>query len=180
MYKMSLCPSCVAGVASQPYYQNIADVVLTRPEVDPLGGEPAGKFVISNGADPNTYVAHYMTNTTGGGLTANHYQAYLYGDSVGGNDIAGIFDVYGAGNNWAIMSMNQGRPLDAGRVGYITGTGAVSNIVCNSVNANSIVGFAYTGGAAPAGAVPVATITNGVGFAVTLPAGAIYLYNVLG
>ncbi len=177
---MSLCPSCVSGAPAQPYSPNYQFGGLEEPVVEPLAGKPAASLQINNGSNPGTYVEHYMTNTTGGGLQANHYQAFLYGASVGGNNIAGIFDVYGAGNNWSIMSMNQGRPLDPARVGYITGTGAVSNIACTSINAQSIVGFAYTGGAAPAGAIPVATITNGVGFAVTLPAGAIYLYNVLG
>jgi hypothetical protein len=178
---MSLCPSCVSGSPNQPYSPNYQRGGLENPIIEPLPGNPTAALAISNSSTaPNTYVEHYMVNTTGGGLTANHYQAYLYGASVGGNNIAGIFDVYGAGNNWAIMSMNMGRPLDAGRVGTITGTGAAQNVVANSCNAASIVQFAYVGGAAAAGAAPVAVVTNGVGFAVTLPAGAIYSYVVYG
>lgn len=178
---MSLCPSCVSGAPNQPYSPNYQLGVLQSAAAEPLPGAPAGNFVISNSATPpNTYVNHYMVNTTGGGLTADHYQCFLYGASVGGNNIGEVFDVYGGNNNWAMMSLNLGRPLDAGRVGTLTGTGAPQNVVANSCNPASIVQFAYVGGAAAAAAAPVATITNGVGFAVTLPAGAIYSYMVLG
>jgi hypothetical protein len=177
---MSLCPSCVSGSPLQPYSPNYQFGGLEYPSVDPLPGKPAAQLQINNGSDPATFVSHYMTNTSGGGLTAAHYQAFLYGDSVGGNDVGEIFDVYGAGNNWAIMSMNMGRPLDAGRVGTITGTGAAQNVVANSCNASSVVQFAYVGGAAAAAAAPVAVVSNGVGFAVTLPVGAIYSYVVYG
>lgn len=179
---MSLCPSVVSGDAKVPYFllSPAVDAVLQEPEVEPAPGEPAAGLVLNNGADPNTYVKHYMVNTTGGGLTAGHYQCFLYGASVGGNNIGEVFDVYGGNNNWAMMSINLGRPLDAGRVGTLTGTGAPQNVVANSCNPASIVQFAYVGGAAAAAAAPVATITNGVGFAVTLPAGAIYSYVVYG
>lgn len=179
---MALCPSVVSGDARVPYFtaDPAVDATLQRPEVVPYPGEPAAKLILTNGADPNTYVAHYMTNTTGGGLVANNYQAFLYGASVGGNNIAQIFNVYGNGNNDAIMGLNLGVPLDAGRIGTITGTGAAQNVAVLSCSASSVVQFAYVGGAAAAGAAPVATITNGVGFAVTLPAGAIYSYVVYG
>jgi hypothetical protein len=178
---MSLCPSCVSGSPLQPYSPNYQRGNLENPVVEPLPGNPTAALVITNSKSAgNTYVEHYMVNTTGGGLIANHYQAYLYGASVGGNNIAGIFDVYGNGNNDAIMSLNLGVPLDPARIGTITGTGAAQNVAVLSCSASSVVQFAYVGGAAAAGAAPVATITNGVGFAVTLPAGAIYSYVVYG
>lgn len=179
---MSLCPSTVSGDAKAPYFllSPAVDAVLQEPEVVPAPGEPAAGLVINNGASPNTYVKHYMVNTTGGGLTANHYQAFLYGASVGGDNVAPIFDAYGNGNDDAILSFNAGIPLDPSRVGYVTGTGAPQNVAVPSVSAGSIVGFAYFGGAAAAAAVPVPVMTPGTGFAVTLPAGAIYAFNVYG
>lgn len=178
-YKMSLCPSVVSGDGRTPYFllSPAVDAVLVDPIVDALPGAAAATISMDNGATPNTRVIHYMVNTTGGGLTANHYQCFLYG---GGNNNGGIFDVYGGNNNYAMMSLNLGRPLDGGRVGTITGTGSPQNVVANSCNPASIVQFAYVGGAAAAGAAPVAAITNGVGFSTTLPAGAIYSYMVMG
>jgi hypothetical protein len=183
---MSLCPNCVSGAPNNTYFPPKSGAVLEAPVINPVSEGASGTLEMRNydvfGVDPDnsTRVVHYMPKTTGGGLSENHYQCFMYGAVVGGNDVGEVFDVYGANNNYTIMSMNQGRPLDAGRVGYITGTGAVQNIVCPSCNVNSIVGFAYVGGAAAAGAIPLAAIANGVGFSVTLPAGAIYLYNVLG
>lgn len=180
---MSLCPSVVSGDAKVPYFllSPAVNSVLQQPEVEPAPGQAAAVLTISNSATaPNTYVNHYMPNTSGGGLTAGHYQCFLYGASVGGNNIAEVFDVYGNGNNDAILRFNAGVPLDSARIGTITGTGAAQNVAVLSCGALSQVQFAYVGGAAAAGAAPAATITSGVGFAVTLPAGAIYSYVVYG
>lgn len=178
---MAFCPSCVSGAPNTPYFPNIEGGLMSDAGIVRNPVESAARLSLFNDADgASAYVTHYVTKNTGGGLTLNHYQCFLYSADVGGNGIGEIFDVYGGNNNWAIMSLNLGRPLDGGRVGTITGTGAPQNVVANSCNPQSVVQFAYVGGAAAAAAAPVAVISNGVGFAVTLPAGAIYSYVVYG
>ena len=152
---------------------------LISPLVVPSASQAAATLGLNNGASPATFVEHYMTKTAGGGLSANHYQAFLYGASVGGDNDGEIFDVYGLGNNWTVMSMNRGFPLDPARLGTFTGTGAPINIAVPSIVAGSRVGVAFVAGALP-GAVPVVVITPNVGFSVNAAAGAIYNYEVVG
>jgi hypothetical protein len=125
------------------------------------------------------YVVHYVPAVAGGGLTPGAYQAYLYGPSVGGNNIGELFYGNGLGNNWTVLSMNRGFPLDAARLGSITGTGASQNVAVLSIASSSRVGLSFVGGTA-APAFPLVTITPNVGFAVSLPAGACYNYEVIG
>lgn len=180
---MSLCPSCVSGSPKIPYFPNIANGVLQAPTVSPLPGSPAAQLNLSNGllpADPNNAnVAQYATATTGGGLVAGHYQAYLSGNQVGGNDVAPIFDVYGNGVNYAILRCNMGIPLDPTRIGTTTGTGAPVAVACPSISATSFVGASFVGGALPP-AAPVIALTNGVGFTINAAVGSIYNYVVFG
>ncbi len=152
---------------------------LISPSVVPSASQDAATLALYNGVTPATYVAHYMSRNTDEGLIANHYQAFLYGVPVGGNGVAEIFDVAGLGNNWAIMSMNRGGPLDAARMGSFTGTGAALNVAVPSIVAGSLVRLAFVAGPV-ALAVPAVVITPNVGFSVNALAGAIYNYEVVG
>lgn len=178
---MSLCASTVAGHPEDNYFVADANGVLQNPTVLPLPGAPSATLTINNGlpsANPNAaFVAHFMGNTTGGGVVAGHYQLYLYSPQVGGNNIAAVFDAAGNGNNEALLSCNFGRPLDPNRIGTFTGTGAPLVVSCTSISASSSVQCSFQGGALPPGA-PVITLQAGVSFTVTAAAGSIYQYVV--
>jgi hypothetical protein len=183
LYKMSLCASTVAGHPEDNYFVAVANGVLEAPEVVPLPGAPSASLEINNGlpaANPNTSkVAHFVTATSGGGLTAGHYQAFLYSPQVGGSGIAQVFDVAGNGNNEALLACNFGRPLDPNRIGTFTGTGAPLVVACVSISAGSSVQCSFQGGALPA-AAPVITLQAGVSFTVTADLGSIFQYVVFG
>lgn len=180
---MSLCASTVSGHPEDNYFVADANGVLQNPTVTPLPGAPSAALSINNGlpaANPNAAnVAHFAGNVTGGGITAGHYQVFLYSPQVGGNDIGQIFDAFGNGNNEALLSCNFGRPLDPARIGTFTGTGAPLVVACTSTSASSSVQCSFQGGALPAGA-PVITLQAGVSFTVTAAAGSIYQYVVFG
>jgi hypothetical protein len=177
---MALVPPSGTHVNPDSYaFAQVNGANLINPSIVPAANEAAASLNLNNGATPATYVEHYMVKTSGGGLSANHYQAFLYGASVGGNNIGQIFDAYGLGNNWAALSMNRGNPLDAARMGSFTGTGAVVNVAVPSISANSQVRVAFVGGALPA-AAPVIVVTANVGFSHNAAAGAIYQYEVVG
>lgn len=181
---MSLCPSCVSGAPAQPYSPNYQNGDLQRPLVEALPGASSAVLGITNQngsvAAPNVaFVEHYMTNTAGGGLSPAHYQLYLYGAGVGGSGIAEVFDVFGNGNNGAIMSVNLGQPLDGARIGSFTGTGTPVAVACSSLSAASVVQCSFVGGALPA-AAPVIVNTPGVGFTANATTGSIYSYIVFG
>jgi hypothetical protein len=130
--------------------------------------------------DPSnaTRVIHYMPYTTGGGLTQNHYQLFMYGASVGGSDIAECWDIASIGNNYAMMSINRAIPLDSTRIGTIVGTGALQTVACPSITPGSLVQLAFVAGT-PAVAQPV-IVNSPTGFSLTLPAGAVYNYEIVG
>jgi hypothetical protein len=181
---MSLCPSCVSGAPEQTYSPNYQNGGLEQPTVQPLPGADFARLGLTNQngliATSNVaYVEHYMTNTAGGGLTPAHYQLFLYGAGVGGNNVAEVFDVYGNGNNDAIMDVNLGLPLDVARIGTFTGTGAAAAVACLSISAASVVQCAFVGGVLPA-AAPVIVNTPGVGFTANATTGSIYSYVVFG
>ena len=79
-----------------------------------------------------------------------------------------------------MISLNRGYPLDPARLGVITGTGAPQNVAVPSIVLGSQVVVSYVGGAAALAAPPVIAVTPNTGFAITLPAGAIYNYEVIG
>lgn len=181
---MALCASTVSPSGNAPYFPLIQFGNLQAPIVNPLPGNDAAALEIYNGLPPvaldTMKAVHYVTNTTGGGLLAGHYQAYLYGLQVGGNNIAPLFDGYGNGNNDAIFRCNIGIPLDVTRIGTTTGTGAPVAVACPSVTSgSSFVGASFVGGALPA-AAPVIVVTTGVGFTINATAGSIYNYVVFG
>jgi len=68
--------------------------------------------------------------------------------------------------------------VDPTRIGTIIGTGSVQSIACPSIVSGSSVRLAFVAGTAPAVA-PTITITEGVGFELTLPADATYNYEVM-
>lgn len=182
---MSVLPSSVFGSSTAPYFVASTSGTLQAPVINPLSANSgAGTLDIRNyqtfATDPSnsTYVRHYMSYTTGGGLSQNHYQLFMYGAAVGGNNIAECFAVVPQGNNYAVMVANNGGPLDSTRRGKITGTGSPQTIDCPSLTVASEVYLAFIAGT-PAGADPVITITPDDSFTLTLPAGAVYQYEVV-
>ncbi len=173
---MSLCPSCVSGAPDQTYFTSNP---ATNVVVVPSPGAIASNLTMTTGEVPNTSVTHYMTATSGGGLFADHYSAYLYGPSVGGTNIAPIFDSFGVGNGYTLFKCNAGVPLDTTRIGSFSGTGAPVNVPCPSIVSSSVVQCAFVGGPLPAG-LPLIVITPGVGFAVTVTNGSAFTYQVFG
>lgn len=181
---MSLCASTVSPSGNAPYFPLIQNANLQAPLVTPLPGSVTASLEMYNGLPPvalNTMrVQQYVPNTSGGGLVAGHYQAYLNGLQVGGTNIAPLFDGYGNGSNYALMRCNFGIPLDVTRIGTTTGTGAPVAVACPSVTSgSSFVGASFVGGALPA-AAPVIVITTGVGFTINAAVGSIYNYVVFG
>jgi hypothetical protein len=181
---MSVLPSSVFGSSTAPYFVASANGTLKGPLINPFPASAAGTLDIRNydlfATDPSnsTRVVHFMTNTSGGGLTQNHYQLFMYGATVGGNNIAECWDVAPLGNNNAVFIANNGGPLDSTRRGKITGTGSPQTIDCPSVTVASDVYLAFIAGT-PAVADPVITITPDDSFTLTLPAGAVYQYEVV-
>ena len=178
---MSLCASTVAGHPEDNYFVADANGFLSTPTVVPLPGATSAELGINNGlpaANPNSArVVQYVTATTGGGLIAGHYQAFLYSPQVGNGNIGQVFDAVGNGNGEALLACNFGRPLDPNRIGTFTGTGAPLVVACVSISALSSVQCSFQGGALPPGA-PVITLQSGVSFTVTAAAGSIYQYVV--
>lgn len=182
---MSLIPTADQGAPSGNYFALRSFGGMVAPVVLPqIAGEGAAGLTIDNkitdlSDNDRMAVTHYVAATTGGGLSAGHYQAFLYGPQVGGNNIGELFDSAGVGNNYCIMSMNRARPIDATRMGSITGTGAPQTIACPSITAGSLVQLGLVAGT-PAVALPVITIAANTSFTLTLPAGAVYSYEVIG
>lgn len=179
---MSLIPSAVQGAPSDNYFAAAELGTLLGPSINAVPGRGAAVLSLNSGpSNPvghDIQVNHYAVNTTGGGLSAGQYQCFIYGPDVGGNNVGYAFSAYGIGNNSALFSCNRGRPLDASRIGSIVGTGAVQNVAVPSILATSVVQLSFSSGT-PAAAAIVPVITANVGFAVTLPAGASYNYEVI-
>lgn len=182
---MSVLPSSVFGSSTAPYFVASANGVLQAPVINPIPSSAAGTLDIRNydvyatDVSNSTRVVHFMTNAPGGGLEQNTYQLFMYGVAVGGNDIAECWKISPAGNNRALMAFNNDGPLEADRMATITGTGSAQSVACLSILSTSLVRLAFVAGT-PAGANPVVTITPGVGFSLTLPAGAVYNYEIVG
>lgn len=182
---MSVVPSSASSVEGSYYFPLAVNGILRQPISIPVNEGMSGTLEIRNYdaffADPSdsTRVIHYMTKTAGGGLSANHYQLYMYGVPVGGNNIGECWDIVPLGNNRCAMAFNNDGPLEDDRMGKITGTGALQAVSCLSISLSSTVRLAFVAGT-PAGADPVIAITAGTGFSLTLPAGAVYNYEVIG
>jgi hypothetical protein len=183
---MSLIPSADAGAPSVNYFPAAQGGVMRAPTILPAEGNfgaAAARLTINNGVtDPSgdpMFVVHYVTGTSGGGLTAGHYQCFMYGPDVSGSNIGELFDAYGLGNNACAMSLNRAAPLDGARMGKITGTGALQAIAVPSITASSVVNLSFVGGTPAAGDVLYVIAAN-TSFSLTLPAGAVYNYEVIG
>jgi len=182
---MSLVPSSASSVEGSYYFPLATGGTLQAPTIIPFGPNiGAGVMEMRNyvqyASDPSnsTHVVHYMSKITDEGLQANHYQLFMYGIPVGGNGVGECWDVVPLGNNRCAMSFNNDGPLELDRMGKITGTGASQAVACLSISLGSTVRLAFVAGT-PAGADPVITINAGVGFSLTLPAGAVYNYEVI-
>jgi len=183
---MSLIPSSVQGAAGDNYFAETDGGVVRALTVLPSTGNfgaAAAELAMSNNlapADPGRMeVIHYVAAAAGGGLVPGLYQTYMYGPSIGGNNTAYLSYGQGLGNNNAVVGINRARPLDAGRMGKIVGTGAVQSVGCGSIVAGSLVNLAFVAGT-PAAADVVVTIVPNTSFSLTLPAGAVYNYEVIG
>lgn len=158
---------------------------MQGPVINPISVGGAGTLDMRNyqtfATDPSnaTRVIHYMPYTTGGGLSQNHYQLFMYGTAVGGNGIAECWNITPGGNNRAFMAFNNDGPLEGDRMATITGTGSSQLVACLSIANTSLVRLFFVAGT-PAPSNPAITMTPGVGFNVTLPAGAVYNYEVIG
>lgn len=181
---MSLIPSSDQGAAGVNYFALRSFGGMVDPVIVPsIAGQGSAKLIMNNNVtDPSgapMYIEHYVTATTGGGLSAGHYQVYMYGPSVGSFPIGELFDAAGVGNGYCIMALNRGAPLDAARMGKITGTGAPQTVNVPSILAGSLVNLAFVGGT-PAAADVAITIVPNTSFSLTLPAGCVMNYEVVG
>lgn len=183
---MSILPSTSYGSPAVPYYVPYAQGIMQAPVINPLGPNAAAATLDMRNyqvfaADPSnsTFVRHYMTYTTGGGLEQNTYQLFMYGTAVGGNGIAECWKISPTGSNRALMAFNNDGPLEGDRMATITGTGSPQSVACLSIANTSLVRLAFVAGS-PAPSNPAVTITPGVGFSLTLPAGAVYNYEIVG
>ena len=183
---MSVVPSSASSVQGSYYFPLATGGTLKGPTINPIGPSvAAGTLEIRNydlyttDVSNSTRVIHYMTNAPGGGLEPNAYQLFMYGVAVGGNGIAECSKISPAGNNRALMAFNNDGPLEGDRMATITGTGSAQSVACLSILSTSLVRLAFVAGT-PAGANPAVTITPGVGFSLTLPAGAVYNYEIVG
>ncbi len=181
---MSVVPTA-SSVEGSYYFPLRVGGILKQPLINPVAEGQPGELEIRNydvfasDASNATRVIHYMTKTSGGGLEQNAYQLFMYGASVGGNTIAECWKISPAGNNRALMSFNNDGPLEGDRLATITGTGSAQSVACLSILSTSLVRLAFVAGT-PAPSNPAVAITPGVGFSLTLPAGAVYNYEIVG
>jgi hypothetical protein len=183
---MSLIPTADMGAPGDNYFVaadgGVARALTILPAEGNFGAASAELSMFNGITDASLNpmrVVHYVPAVTGGGLQVGLYQAYLYGPSVGGNNIAYLFYGQGLGNNNAVFGMNRARPLDGGRMGKIVGTGAAQVVACASIVAGSLVNLAFVAGT-PAAADVAITITPNTSFSLTLPLNAVYNYEVIG
>ena len=183
---MSLIPTADAGAPNDNYFVAADNGVMRAPTILPAEGNfgaAAARLSMDNGVtDPSLNpmeVIQYVPAVSGGGLQPGLYQTYMYGPSIGGNNTAYLFYGRGLGNNNAVFGFNNAGPLDSGRMGKIVGTGALQVVNVSSITAQSIVRLAFVGGT-PAAADVAITIVPNTSFSLTIPAGAVYNYEVIG
>jgi hypothetical protein len=183
---MSLIPSSVQGAPNDNYFVESDGGILRGPIVVPDEGgygAAAAALTLSNAVtDPSANalrVSHFVPAASGGGLSVGLYQAFMYGPSVGGVfNSNNLFIGRGLGNGSTAFGFNNNGPLDPARMGKITGTGAAQVVAVTSITAASTVRLAFVAGTAAA-ADPVITIVPNTSFSLTLPAGAVYNYEVI-
>jgi hypothetical protein len=182
---MSLIPTADQGapgdnyfVASDAGFARNLTILPTDVPLTVVGESAVFSMTNGGGVSPMT-VVHYVNTVAGGGLVPGTYQIYMYGPSVGGNDIGPLMTGQGLGNNYTVLKFNAGIPLDATRLGKITGTGAPQVIACPSIVAGSAVNLAFVGGTAAAADVPITIVPN-TSFTLTIPLGSVYNYTVVG
>jgi hypothetical protein len=183
---MSLIPTADMGAPGDNYFVavdgGVARALTILPAEGNFGAASAELNMFNGITDPSLNpmrVVHYVPAVTGGGLQVGLYQAFLYGPSIGGNNIAYLFYGQGLGNNNAVFGMNRARPLDSARMGKIVGTGALQTVACGSIAAGSLVNLSFVAGT-PAPADVLIAIAANTSFSLTLPAGAVYNYEVIG
>ena len=173
------------GAPNDNYFVAADNGVMRAPTILPAEGNfgaAAARLAMDNGVtDPSLNpmeVIHYVPAVAGGGLVPGLYQAYMYGPSIGGNDIGYLFYGRGLGNNYTVFGFNNAGPSDAGRMGKIVGTGALQTVNVSSITAASTVRLAFVAGTPAAADVLIAIVPN-TSFSLTLPAGAVYNYEVI-
>lgn len=182
---MSLIPTADQGAPGDNYFvasaAGFAEKLTILPTEVPsatLGKSAVFGMTNGGGASPMT-VVHYVNTVAGGGLQPGLYQIYMNGPSVGPAGVSPLMSGQGLGNNYTVLNFNPGIPLDATRLGKITGTGAPQVIACPSIVIGSAVSLAFVGGT-PAGADVPVTIVPNTSFSVTLPLASVYNYQVFG
>lgn len=182
---MSLIPTADAGAPNDNYFvaadNGVARALTILPAEGNFGAASAELAMFNGVTDPSLNpmrVIHYVPAVAGGGLTPGLYQAFMYGPSLGGNNIGELFSGRGLGNNWAVLAFNNDGPLDAARMGKIVGTGALQVVNVSSITAASRVRLAFVAGTPAAADVLIAIVPN-TSFSLTLPAGAVYNYEVI-
>jgi hypothetical protein len=182
---MSLIPNSDQGAPGDNYFVaadgGFARNLTILPTDVPLTvvGESA-VFAMNNGGGVSPMnVVHYVNTVAGGGLVPGTYQIYMYGPSIGPAGVSPLMSGQGLGNNYAVLNFNAGIPLDATRLGKITGTGAPQVIACPSIVVGSAVNLAFVGGTAAAADVAITIVPN-TSFSLTIPLGAVYNYTVVG
>jgi len=165
-------------------HNDIGEVRIQPQNSPPAAAGGGADLVLFSKSALNTSFEHYVTGTTGGGLTADEYTLWGYGTNQGkpyfrcpppaSTSSTGVFYINGG---W----------LDPTRRGTIVGTGAAQIVAVNSILAGSIIDLIPVAGAAFPAAVPAAPVITPAGivppyaagsFTVTLPAGTTYNYYV--
>ena len=182
---MSLIPSAVQGAPGDNYFPAADFGILRQPRIYPLEGGTeinTAELRISDNlaGTPNSLgmVIYVVGDTSVGGLIPGFVQTYMYGPSMGESGNAILSNAFGLGNGYCAMSSNRAAPVDPARLGTITGTGAPQTINVPSITENSDIYFTFVAGT-PAVAAPIPTIVADTSFTVSLPAGAVYNYEVI-
>jgi hypothetical protein len=173
---MSLIPSSVQGASGDNYFMTDVNGIASAVTIVPtVAGNPAALGLNNQIAGANAMNAVQFCGIAG----SARYEIDMYGPSVGGTNVGLLLYGQGLGNGTCSLVSNDGGPLDASRVGKITGTGAPQVIACPSILVSSNVSLAFVGGTPAAADVPVTIVPN-TSFSVTLPLGAVYNYTVVG
>lgn len=173
---MSLIPSSVQGAAGDNYFMTDVNGVASALTIVPVSsGNPAALGLNNQISGANAMSAVQFCGIAG----SARYEIDMYGPSVGGSNVGLLLYGQGLGNGSCSLVFNNGGPLDAARVGKITGTGAPQVVAVPSILASSNVSLAFVGGTPAAADVPIVIVAN-TSFSLTIPLGAVYNYTVVG